>query len=191
MMLGMSTHDPHFSLLREEVKFGNKKVGASAKRTPTPEETTFHLLHLSLLREYIDHEFRADLEDKLPFEYDLEGIIDDWIMLGFLVGNDFIPHLPHMHINKGALTELYATYKTVLPSLGGYINEKGKLNLERFEKFMISLSDKELERFDDIYSDSKWIEGKSAVKASNGKHLIKATPGPGNAPDMLSVSLFT
>ena len=35
--------------------------------------------------------------------YNLENIIDDWVLMGFLVGNDFIPHLPNMHINK----ELY------------------------------------------------------------------------------------
>ena len=60
LMLGLCTHDPHFSLLREEVRFGGKKSAAS-KRTPTPEETTFHLLHLSLLREYLDYEFQVRL----------------------------------------------------------------------------------------------------------------------------------
>ena len=39
------------------------------------------------------------LQDKLLFGYDLERIIDDWILMGFLVGNDFIPHLPNMHIS--------------------------------------------------------------------------------------------
>jgi 5'-3' exoribonuclease 1 len=38
-----------------QVRFGGKKT--AQKRTTTPEETTFHLLHLSLLREYLDHEF--------------------------------------------------------------------------------------------------------------------------------------
>ena len=38
-------------------------------------------------------------QEKLPFPYDLERIIDDWILMGFLVGNDFIPHLPNLHIN--------------------------------------------------------------------------------------------
>ena len=47
----------------------------------------------------------------------MENIIDDWVLMGFLVGNDFIPHLPNMHINKGALPELYDTYKAVLPKL--------------------------------------------------------------------------
>ena len=58
----------------------------------------------------------------LPFEYSLESLIDDWILLGFLVGNDFLPHLPHLHINKGALTELYDIYKKELPTLGGELN---------------------------------------------------------------------
>eukprot|EP00092_Neocalanus_flemingeri_P006262 GFUD01006736.1.p1 GENE.GFUD01006736.1~~GFUD01006736.1.p1 ORF type:complete len:1636 (+),score=540.21 GFUD01006736.1:158-5065(+) len=180
LMLGLCTHDPHFSLLREEVRFGGKKSQAN-KRTPTPEETTFHLLHLSLLREYLDYEFQ-ELK-KLDF-YNIENIIDDWVLMGFLVGNDFIPHLPHMHINKGALPELYQTYKSVLPTLGGFINEGGILNLKRFEKFMLKLSESELEKFDDIYSDSKWLEGKTAKK-TNGKTVVDRTPGPSNVYEML------
>lgn len=183
MMLGMCSHDPHFSLLREEVRFGGKK-NASSRRTVTPEETTFHLLHLSLLREYLDHEF-SDLRATLPFEYDMEHIIDDWILLGFLVGNDFLPHLPHLHINKGALHELYSSYKKCLPTLGGYLNVHGTLHLKRFETFMKVLAEKELERFDDIYSDSKWLEGKTAKKNATGKHTIQSTPGPGNVFDLL------
>lgn len=58
-------------------------------------------------------------QNKISFEYDLERIIDDWVLMGFLVGNDFIPHLPHLHINHDALPLLYRTYISVLPSLGG------------------------------------------------------------------------
>jgi hypothetical protein len=39
--------------------------------------------------------------------------------MGFLVGNDFIPHLPHLHISHDALPLLYGTYITILPELGG------------------------------------------------------------------------
>lgn len=42
--------------------------------------------------------------------------------MGFLVGNDFIPHLPHLHINHDALPLLYGTYITILPELGGKQN---------------------------------------------------------------------
>ncbi|XP_030882328.1 5'-3' exoribonuclease 1 [Leptonychotes weddellii] len=136
IMLGLTSHEAHFSLLREEVRFGGKKT----QRVCAPEETTFHLLHLSLMREYIDYEFSV-LKDKITFKYDIERIIDDWILMGFLVGNDFIPHLPHLHINHDALPLLYGTYITILPELGGYINESGHLNLPRFEKYLVKLSD--------------------------------------------------
>ena len=53
-MLGLVTHEPHFSLLREEIKFGK-----SVKKQTNPESITFHLLHLSVLREYLDHEFAS------------------------------------------------------------------------------------------------------------------------------------
>lgn len=113
IMLGLCTHEPHFSLLREEVKFGKKQ-----KRIETPEETTFCLLHLSLMREYLEHEF-SPVRDKLRFKFDVEKIIDDWVLMGFLVGNDFIPNLPNLHINHGALPILYNAYMETLPTLDG------------------------------------------------------------------------
>nr|KAF6384177.1 5'-3' exoribonuclease 1 [Pipistrellus kuhlii] len=162
IMLGLTTHEAHFSLLREEVRFGGKKT----QRVCAPEETTFHLLHLSLMREYIDYEFSM-LKDKIPFKYDIEKIIDDWILMGFLVGNDFIPHLPHLHINHDALPLLYGTYITILPELGGYINESGYLNLLRFEKYLVKLSDFDREHFSEVFVDLKWFESKVGNKYLN------------------------
>ncbi|XP_026644813.1 5'-3' exoribonuclease 1 [Microtus ochrogaster] len=162
IMLGLTSHEAHFSLLREEVRFGGKKT----QRVCAPEETTFHLLHLSLMREYIDYEFSA-LKEKITFEYDIEKIIDDWILMGFLVGNDFIPHLPHLHINHDALPLLYGTYIAILPELGGYINESGHLNLPRFEKYLVKLSDFDREHFSEVFVDLKWFESKVGNKYLN------------------------
>lgn len=163
IMLGLTSHEPHFSLLREEVRFGGKK---NQKRITAPEETTFHLLHLSLLREYIDYEF-SPLKERISFAYDLEAILDDWILMGFLVGNDFIPHLPHLHISQDALPLLYRTYVTVLPTLGGYLNENGHLNLARFEKYLEKLAEFDREHFSEVFVDLKWFESKVGNKYLN------------------------
>ncbi|XP_026168501.1 5'-3' exoribonuclease 1 [Mastacembelus armatus] len=163
IMLGLTSHEPNFSLLREEVRFGGKK---SQKRITTPEETTFHLLHLSLMREYIDYEF-SELKGQLGSDYDLERIIDDWILMGFLVGNDFIPHLPHLHINHDALPLLYQTYISVLPRLGGYLNENGHLNLRNFEKYLEKLAEFDREHFSEVFVDLKWFESKVGNKYLN------------------------
>uniref|UniRef100_A0A8C2TFV5 5'-3' exoribonuclease 1 n=1 Tax=Coturnix japonica TaxID=93934 RepID=A0A8C2TFV5_COTJA len=175
IMLGLTTHEAHFALLREEVRFGGKK----SQRACAPEETTFHLLHLSLMREYIDYEF-SPVKDKISFDYDIEKIIDDWILMGFLVGNDFIPHLPHLHINHDALPLLYRTYMAILPELGGYINENGHLNLKRFEKYLTRLSDFDREHFSEVFVDLKWFESKVGNKYLNEAAGIAAEEARNN-----------
>ena len=81
------------------------------------ESQNFFLMHLSLLREYLDLEF-STLKEELPFEYDLERIIDDFILLALFIGNDFLPHLPDLHIAEGALGLMFRIYKKILPSAG-------------------------------------------------------------------------
>jgi 5'-3' exoribonuclease 1 len=69
------------------------------------------------MREYLDLEFR-DIEPTLPFDYNLERVIDDFILLAVFVGNDFLPNLPDLHIHENGLERLFDVYKKILPSLG-------------------------------------------------------------------------
>ena len=48
------------------------------------------------MREYLDLEFR-DVGRTLPFDYNLERVIDDFIVLAVFIGNDFLPHLRFAH----------------------------------------------------------------------------------------------
>jgi len=81
------------------------------------EKTNFFLLHLCLLREYLDLEFR-DIAPALSFPYNLERIIDDFILFAVFVGNDFLPNLPDLHIHENGLEKLFNIYKRVLPTMG-------------------------------------------------------------------------
>jgi len=119
------------------------------------ESQNFFLLHLSLFREYLDMEFQ-ELRSTLPFDYSLERIIDDFILLNIFVGNDFLPHLPGLHINEGALPMLFAIYKSVLPVAGGYINEDGTLRVDRLQLILAELTKFEAEQFENEYADSSW-----------------------------------
>jgi 5'-3' exoribonuclease 1 len=69
------------------------------------------------MREYLDLEFR-EVGQSLPFDYNLERVIDDFIVLAVFIGNDFLPHLPDLHIHDNGLEQLFEVYMKVLPSLG-------------------------------------------------------------------------
>lgn len=97
--------------------------------------------------------------------------------MGFLVGNDFIPHLPHFHINKGALPLLYSAYMDILPTMDGYLNENGLLNLPRFEKFMERLAQIDYDHFNDVYADTKWLESRHGRKRLVEHEFDDAGPG--------------
>lgn len=154
IMLGLLSHEPHFCLLREEVTFGPQKK----KKSEGLEHQKFYLMHLSLFREYLDLEFK-EIRHTLPFDYDLERIIDDFILLAILVGNDFLPHLPGFHINDGALELLFSSYKKILKDAGGYINVLGNINFNRLQLVMNHLHDFEKTVFKDEMVDTDMANG--------------------------------
>ncbi|KAJ5562965.1 hypothetical protein N7461_001726 [Penicillium sp. DV-2018c] len=157
IMLGLLSHDPHFCLLREEVTFGRQV----SKKPKELEHQNFYLLHLSVVREYLELEFQELKEEGvLGFEFDMERVIDDFILMAFFVGNDFLPNLPNLHINEGALALMFKLYKEVLPKMGGYINEQGVINVQRLGMLVTALSSVEYRFFEAENSDAQWLKSK-------------------------------
>ena len=110
IMLGLVSHEPQVTLLKEIVDFyGGFNRNSNALKTVTKftKESDFQLLHLSILREYLHLEFNNELQAS---SYDLERTIDDFVFMTFLVGNDFLPHLPSMDISDEAFDLLFNTY---------------------------------------------------------------------------------
>lgn len=158
IMLGLATHEVKFSILREEVLFGKAKyererqkqqhtildangVPQKRKRGEFGEHDgdlvasdlkPLQYLHIATLREYLQIEFEP-LSKVLPFEYDFERIVDDFVFLCFFVGNDFLPHLPSLDIRDGALDFLILIYAKLLPAMGGYLTAGGEVNLSRVD----------------------------------------------------------
>lgn len=161
IMLGLLSHDPHFSLLREEVTFGRQ----SKTKSKELEHQNFYLMHLCIVREYLELEFQELKEPGvLSFPFDMERVIDDFILMAFFVGNDFLPNLPHLHINEGALRLMFDTYKSVLPKAKGYINEEGVINMGRLAILLDTLAHVEYRHFEVENSDAAWFKGKRLEK---------------------------
>jgi 5'-3' exonuclease len=95
-----------------------------------------------LLREYLDEEMRVD---NLPFKFDLERAIDDFVLLCTLVGNDFLPHSPVLDISEGAMDTIFDTYRAMLPVMGGFLTLGESIDHARLEQFMQKLAEREME----------------------------------------------
>ncbi|RYP42367.1 hypothetical protein DL767_000289 [Monosporascus sp. MG133] len=170
IMLGLLSHDPHFCLLREEVTFGR----ASKTKSKELEHQNFYLMHLCIVREYLELEVQELKEEgALKFPFDMERIIDDFILMAFFVGNDFLPNLPNIHINEGALATMFRIYKQILPQCEGYINEEGAINLPRLGLLLEQLSKEEYRHFEHEHADSKWLRSKQLTDAS-GEEMARA-----------------
>ncbi|XP_038071349.1 5'-3' exoribonuclease 2-like isoform X2 [Patiria miniata] len=167
IMLGLATHEPYFTIIREEFKPNQKRpcelcnqMGHDLKEctglpkemegefdelpAPIGEETQFIFLRLNILREYLEKELWMT---GLPFTFDLERAIDDWVFMCFFVGNDFLPHLPSLEIREGAIDRLQKLYKKAVYKTGGYLTDSGIVNLERVQLIMTDLGEVEDEIF--------------------------------------------
>jgi 5'-3' exoribonuclease 2 len=134
--LALATHEPHYYILREVVFFqdkrgvrrgcgdGNNGVNGSqqepggASQKPSIAKKPYQFLKIDTLREYLTLEFQ-DL--RLPFEFNPERVIDDFVFMCFFVGNDFLPHMPTLDIREEGIELMLHVYREVLPQLPGYV----------------------------------------------------------------------
>lgn len=164
IMLGLATHEPNFTIIREEFKPNKPRpcdicgqighemkdcIGGIRNMDPSSEqpicaETDYIFVRLNVLREYLERELQMP---NLPFKYDFERVVDDWVFMCFFVGNDFLPHLPSLEIREGAIDRLVGLYKSCVYKTGGYLTDSGDVNLERVQYIMLELGKVEDEIF--------------------------------------------
>jgi 5'-3' exoribonuclease 2 len=186
IMLGLATHEPHFRVLREDVFFqegkarmcklcgqkghtereckgeANEKQGEFGEKEKPQTLKPFIWLHVSVLREYLAAELDVP---NLPFRFDLERAVDDWIFMCCFVGNDFLPHLPALEIRENGINTLTALWKDNLPYMGGYVTKDGHVDLTRAQIIMEGLAKRE----DEIFRRRKQQEDRREANAKRRK----------------------
>ncbi|XP_034115085.1 5'-3' exoribonuclease 2 homolog [Drosophila albomicans] len=199
IMLGLATHEPNFTIIREEFlpnkprpcdvcnQFGHEMdkcvgLGAVGPTTsnftpdvPIGAEVKFIFVRLSVLREYL----KKTLEmPNLPFSYDFERALDDWVFMCFFVGNDFLPHLPSLEIREGAVDRLVELYKKCVYKTKGYLTDSGDVNLDRVQLIMTDLGNVEDQIFKDRQRREQQYKARQKRENNNFKGMEQSVFGP-------------
>jgi len=121
IMLGLASHEPKFIIIREDL---------SIVESDLPKD--FIAVSLPTLRTYLQKELNP------KSTYNTDNVVDDWIAMCFLVGNDFLPHLPTLEIHDNAIDTLVGIYKKILAS-NQYLTDNGFLNVAPYYKVLAEL----------------------------------------------------
>ncbi len=84
-----------------------------------------------------------------------DRIIDDFIFICYLMGNDFLPHIPCLDIYNNAIDTLLETYVEEVVMNEYYIIENNNINTNSFYKFLSKLSTLEEQTLIESYSKKK------------------------------------
>ena len=166
LMLSLALHESRVTILREEVVLTRKRTTTAQTFLTMPMQ----LLHIARVRSYIDQSLFSSLKGALPFGYNLDRCVDDLVMLCFLSGNDFLPHLPSLSIRDGALDMIFQIYKKILPQMGGYMTQNAIINLERLEQLMCVIGGFESIIFQEKEKNEQRMR-KYRIKASKARYL--------------------
>lgn len=167
IMLGLSTHEKLFTIIREE--FNPYKIafceicnqaghklnscrGIKSNKIYKKPEVNYLWVRLYILKDYLKNELQID---NVSFDYEFKRALDDWVFLCFFVGNDFLPHLPSLSIQEGAIDMLVDIYKKKIVNNNEYLTDDGKANIKQLKIIMCELGKKEADIFKQRYLKMK------------------------------------
>ncbi|EGR32559.1 hypothetical protein IMG5_077960 [Ichthyophthirius multifiliis] len=142
IMLGLSTHIKYVSILREEMRH-IPNISKAAKREIQINQ--FQIIYLNIVREYLDLEYKQLQGEMKNLKYDIENIIDDFLLICFFIGNDFIPRLYCFNIREGQFEILIQIYKNYIKEAKEYLNNMGYINWKGMYELIKQISNYEKE----------------------------------------------
>ncbi|KAG9299113.1 hypothetical protein G9A89_020426 [Geosiphon pyriformis] len=129
--------------------------------------TELDILHIQHLRKHLINDMKPKEKVSLTLE-EQENIIEDFVCISMLLGNDFLPKLQGLGT---AVNVMMRTYRGCFEQMGGYITQKGgKINIGRLITYIFNLGDKtEIlgEKLSQISQKHSKISEEEAVKRAN------------------------
>ena len=101
-----------------------------------------HFLSIGKLRDA----FKEDMQQYLNTPADVKNVINDYILMCFFGGNDFVHHLPSVEIRFGGLDTLLEIYWKYLNMSGNqYLTDGHRINFDAYRNYVGMLADSEAE----------------------------------------------
>jgi 5'-3' exoribonuclease 1 len=117
-----------------------------------PEWDVYQYVNLRAFQRFLTEKMRWKSERT----FYQKSVIDDFIMLCFLVGNDFLPTVPTLTILDGAIEDIIATYREIGGTHGHLTRQtRGRVVMrnEALDPFMRAMSFHEKRQLEDKYND--------------------------------------
>lgn len=227
IFLALTTHEEQFYILRDwtssvqmnsQQLYHNWRVKRRLKQAKGYDKDRFdhkfHVVDISVVRKLIS-DYMKNQEDKSapPLEFDLNRVIDDFVLMLFLCGNDFVASIPTLDIGKeeNALGYLFKVYRSLFTTAFNYqyisdtSNTSKLIDVDKLELFIqvtgkleVRVLTNRLKRELDLLNQKKKMEEekqkKKEEKETNAGHtndsdleLVSSSVNPEHFKNLLSM----
>jgi len=164
ILLSMSLDIPRLYLFREKIYFDNYHVAMDE----------FQYLDIDLLKGFLVNDILKYSNTNINFQ----NVINDFVFLSFLVGNDFLPTIPSLTIRNKGLDNIIYAYIKVLRIVNKplvILPYTFKIDFEFFKKLLHVLANKEHESLYRLHSRcmKSYVPKINISKVKNGRQLTK------------------
>lgn len=163
IMLSLTSHNANIVLMREAQDFG--RLGSEQTRVP------FKYLLINNLRKSIC-DVVSPLTESLKSP---QSIINDYVFICVLLGNDFVPSLSFLKIKDGAVDILLDAYRDTCSdsTIVAYNSEDYTVNMSALESFIQRLKEQEDELMQSVVAHFHAIAPRPPRNFTNCINIIK------------------